>query len=559
MTALVTPAPAGSCGNHCSRPSPSTPAGVAALGLLAAIACCGCGSSPAAPAVSPQAGAEGAAPAPLRARLRRLSNAEYAETLSRLVGFRVELPASFPPDVLEHGFSANGRQGVDATYAGEAQKLARTLAARAARSPSGELVRCSPQQPGCAEEFVAAFERRAYRRTPRAEEVAAGLALFESAAKSGGFAAGVEQVVATLAVSPSLLYVSELGEPKASGSRELSSEEAAGVLAYMLTGGPPDEELMAAATRGELLAPAPRVAAARRLLGQSATRYQFRRFVREWLGLDALATLAKPVADDQNLRLGLLAETDAFVDEVFMYEGASLDRLLIADFTVVPASLRSFEGLPPAPAGEAYGRVSLSGSARLGLLQQPSFLAVFSHESSTAPVLRGKAVLERFLCVELPRPTELGLLVTFPPPNPGLTTRERHARHTEDPTCRGCHRSIDALGFTFENFDFVGRVRSEENQRPIDTRTDYGGAEGPRRFEDSRDVARWLAESPRAHDCFARQAFRFFTGHHDAAAEAAFMLERRRLPAERQRDLFEMLVAYVGSSWFMQRAEAQAP
>lgn len=532
---------------------------VAALGLLGASAFSGCGPSAAAPAASPRADAEAVAPAPLPARLRRLSNAEYAETLSRLVGFRVALPASFPPDVLDDGFSANGRQGVDATYAAEIEKLAREVAARAARERLGELVPCPAQRAGCAEQFVAAFERRAYRRTPRAEELAAGMALFSSAAKGGGFAAGVEQVVATLAVSPSLLYVSELGAPGARGGRELSSEEAASVLAYMLTGGPPDDELMAQATRGELLAPEPRVAAAQRLLGQSATRYQFRRFVREWLGLDALATLTRPVADDQNLRLGLLAETDAFVDEVFMYEGASLDRLLTANFTVIPASLRSFEGLPPAPAGEGYGRVSLSGSARLGLLQQPSFLAVFSHESSTAPVLRGKAILERFLCVDLPRPTELGLLVTFPPPDPGSTTRERHARHTADPTCRGCHASIDALGFTFENFDFVGRVRGDENRHPIDTRTHYGGAEGPRDFEDSRDVARWLADSPRAHDCFARQAFRFFMGQHDAAAEAAFMLERSRLPPERQRDLFATLTAYVGSPWFMQRAEAKTP
>lgn len=531
--------------------------GVVALGLLAALASSGCGPSPSTAAASPRTGAEGVAPAPLPARLRRLSNAEYAETLSRLVGFRVELPESFPPDLLERGFSANGRQGVDATYVAEAQELARSVAARAVRERWGELVRCSPERAGCAAEFVAEFERRAYRRTPRAEEVEAGVALFESAAKSGGFSAGVEQVIATLALSPALLYVSELGSPGAAGVRELGSEEAASVLAYLLTGGPPDDELMAAASRGELSAPEQRVAAAWRLLGKSSTRYQFRRFVREWLGLDALALLAKPIPDDQNLRLGLLAETDAFVDEVFMYEGASLDRLLTANFTVIPASLRAFEGLPPASAGEAYGRVSLEGSARLGLLQQPSFLAVYSHESSTAPVLRGKAILERFLCVELPRPTELGLLVTFPPPNPGLTTRERHAQHSEDASCRGCHRSIDALGFTFENFDFVGRVRSEENQRPVDTRTDYGGSEGPRHFEDSRDVARWLADSPRAHDCFARQAFRFFTGQQDAAAEAAFMLERSRLPAERQRDLFAALVAYIGSAWFMQRAEAK--
>jgi len=530
---------------------------VAAAALVALLGACGTSSS--APAASPQGRDAAPSPAPLPARLRRLSNAEYVETLSALVGFRVELPSSFPPDLLEAGFSANGRQGVDATYAAEAQGLAHALAARATRDRFTQLVPCAPARPGCAEEFVERFERRAYRRAPRPDEIAGGVALFESAAKGGGFAAGVEQVIATLLVSPAVLYVSELGTAAPSGGRELSSDEAASVLAYMLTGSPPDEELMRAAAGGELFAAEQRVAQAWRLLGKSDTRYQFRRFVREWLGLDALATLNKPVADDQNLRLGLLAETDAFVDEVFMYEGASLDRLLTADFTVIPASLRAFEGLPPAAAGEVYGRVALDGTARLGLLQQPSFLAVFSHESQTAPVLRGKAILERFLCVELPRPSELGLLVTFPPANPGLTTRERHAQHTRDPSCRGCHRSIDALGFTFENFDFIGRARGDENRRPIDTRADYTGPDGPHAFEDSRDVARWLAASPRAHECFARQAFRFFTGQHDAGAEAAFLLERSRLPSERQRDLFATLVAYVGSPWFMQRSEAHAP
>jgi hypothetical protein len=490
----------------------------------------------------------------LPARLRRLSNSEYAQTLSHVVGFRVTLPESFPEDVLEKGFSSNGGQGVDPLYVAEAQALARELAARAARERFSELVPCVPESSGCAERFVTAFARRAYRRPARAAEIAAGLKLFEAAALQGGFVGGVEQVVATLLVSPELLYVSEVGVPASSGMRRLTSEEAASVLGYMLTGGPPDDALVDAGTEGHLLVAERRAEHAWRLLGQSQTRFQFRRFVREWLGLDALESLTKPVADDRQLRLGLLAETDAFVDEVFMYEGASLDKLLAANFTVIPASLRAFEGLPPATQGNHYGRVPLDGSARLGLLQQPSFLAVHAHESQTAPVLRGKAILERFLCVELPRPTELGLQVTFPPPDPRLTTRERHAQHSQDATCRSCHRTIDALGYTFENFDFVGRVRQEENRRPIDTRTDYDGPEGPMMFRDSRDVSRWLAENARAHECFARQAFRFFTGQGDAALESAFLAERRRLPEAERRNLFATLVAFIQSPVFMERA-----
>jgi hypothetical protein len=490
-------------------------------------------------------------------RLRRLSNAEYVRTLSDVVGFAVVLPDTFPEDVRVNGFSSNARQGVDPSYLVAAQALARQVAHRGVTEHRARVVPCQATEADCDRRFATALTRRVYRREPRHQEIEAALSLFRASAALGGFDAAAEHLIATLLVSPELLYVSEIGEPVSSNLRRLSSQEAASVLSYMLTGGPPDEALLTAGADGSLEHARERGRQAWRLLGLSETRFQFRRFVREWLGLDALASLTKPVADDRQLRLGLLAETDAFVDEVLMYEGASLDALLTANFTVIPASLRSFEGLPPAADPNEYGRVSLAGSARLGLLQHPSFLAVHAHESQTAPVLRGKAVLERFLCVELPRPTELGIVVTFPPSDPRMTTRERHARHAEDPTCRSCHRTIDALGYTFENFDFVGRVRNDENQRPIDTRTDYDGPAGPQSFRDSTDVARWLARSARAHECFARQAYRFFTGDGGAKGEAAFLAVRARLPEPRRLDLFETLVAFIESPAFMERAEAR--
>ncbi len=528
----------------------------ALLGSLGGAACQSAVSS-AALRVGEGSAASGSTTAALPVRLRRLSNAEYARTLSELTFERVELPATFPEDVLVLGFSSNGRQAVDPLYLAEARKLARALAERAVRNHPLELVPCSPALASCAREFVTTFARRAYRRSVRPEEVDAILPLFELGFAHAGFYGGVAEVVAALSVSPQLMYVSELGVPVAPGTARLTSEEAGSVLAYMLTGGPPDELLLQAAAAGELARSEQRARHAWRLLGKSETRFQFRRFVREWLGLDVLGTLTKPIPDDRQLRLGLLAETDAFVDEVFMYEGASLDRLLTANFTVIPASLHTFQGLPPAEDAGHYGRVPLAGSARLGLLQQPSFLAVYSHESQTAPVLRGKAVLERLLCVELPRPAELGIQVTFPPADPRLTTRQRHAQHSEDPTCRSCHRTIDALGYTFENFDFVGRARLEENQRPIDSSTQYDGPEGPQAFRDSRDLSRWLAGNARAHECFARQAFRFFTGHAGALSETAFLLERSRLPEADRRDLFRILVAYIQSSTFMERSNVE--
>ena len=43
----------------------------------------------------------------------------------------------------------------------------------------------------------------------------------------------------------------------------------------------------------------------------------------------------------------------------------------------------------------------------------------------------------------------------------GATTiRQRLAKHRADPACAECHRRIDPLGFSLENFDPIGRWRT---------------------------------------------------------------------------------------------------
>jgi hypothetical protein len=42
-------------------------------------------------------------------------------------------------------------------------------------------------------------------------------------------------------------------------------------------------------------------------------------------------------------------------------------------------------------------------------------------------------------------------------------------RHRADPTCAGCHKVMDPIGFALEGFDGVGRVRKTEDGTAIDT------------------------------------------------------------------------------------------
>ena len=69
-----------------------------------------------------------------------------------------------------------------------------------------------------------------------------------------------------------------------------------------------------------------------------------------------------------------------------------------------------------------------------------------------------------------------------------LSIREQMARHAENPSCAICHVRMDPLGFALENFDAVGRYRTQADGIPIDASavftdgTTIDGIEGVRKF-----------------------------------------------------------------------------
>jgi Protein of unknown function (DUF1588) len=96
-----------------------------------------------------------------------------------------------------------------------------------------------------------------------------------------------------------------------------------------------------------------------------------------------------------------------------VHHGGSVRALLSAGFASVDPPMARFYGL------HGYGpEASLSGSGRLGILQQASFLSAHAHEDSSSPVKRGDFVLRRLLCETVKRPGEVGINIVFPEPVP---------------------------------------------------------------------------------------------------------------------------------------------
>jgi hypothetical protein len=123
--------------------------------------------------------------------------------------------------------------------------------------------------------------------------------------------------------------------------------------------------------------------------------------------------------------------------------------------------------------GSHFRRVAVPEEHRRGLLGHGSILTVTSHADRTAPVLRGKWILDNLLGTPPPPPppdvsTDLAEPGEGAPP---LTVRERMRQHRQSPQCASCHNLMDPLGLALENFDAVGRWRRQDAGQAIDATT----------------------------------------------------------------------------------------
>jgi hypothetical protein len=325
----------------------------------------------------------------------------------------------------------------------------------------------------CAKTILSTIARRAYRRPLADRDVQTLMEFFARGARNGGFEAGIQQGLERILVSPDFLFRIEQ-EPAtvpAKGVYRLTDFELASRLSFFLWSSIPDDELLAAAERGRLSNPAALEQQVRRMLADPRAKALVDNFAGQWLVLRNIRDVS-PDPDlfpdfDENLRAAFLQETSLFFESQ-LKEDRSASELLSADYTFVNERLARHYGIPNV-SGDRFRRVSLANGHRGGLLGQGSLLTVTSYPNRTSPVLRGKWLLETILGTPPPPP---------PPDVPALqdrgkggkvaSVRERLEIHRENPACSGCHSIMDPLGFALENFDPIGRWRTEDGGTPVD-------------------------------------------------------------------------------------------
>jgi hypothetical protein len=210
----------------------------------------------------------------------------------------------------------------------------------------------------------------------------------------------------------------------------------------------------------------------RRMIHDPKARALAENFAGQWLGIRNLETSAQP--DPERYPTYTPSLRDAMVREpievfqTILRENSSLLDLVDSDYTYLNEELARHYGITGVE-GPEMRRVTLTDRNRGGLLGMGGILTLTSYPLRTSPVLRGKWVLEEILGAPTPPPPPMvKSLPQDDKPKQGLTFRQQLEKHRTDPNCASCHKRMDPLGFGLENFDAIGRWRTEIGGQPVD-------------------------------------------------------------------------------------------
>ncbi len=496
--------------------------------------------------------------------LRLLTRSEYRRSLRVLFGDQVDLDFDLDlvPDTVVASFHSVGAAEITVgEMAAEKYEVAAWAVAErvfAADSDWSTQLGCEPQpdlDDACTADYLERLGRLAFRRPLTSDELElwSGVAQ-DAAALTEDPAQGLSTVVAGILQSPFFLYrveTVELDAATESGRVRFDGASMAVRLAFLLTGATPDEAMLDQAAQGRLDTPQGVQDAARELLASDAASDHLGEFFIELASIDSVINIAKdeqsyPEFDDA-LAASMLQETRQWLRERVVAPGADVRSLFDGNETFVDTRLAELYGLEDP--GPGFAPVTLPpDSGRAGLLGQASFLSRHSSPHSSAPTRRGFFLLSAFLCQ------------TPPPPPPGvdtevdssedeegpMTTRQRFERHVSDPSCVGCHSTMDPMGFALEHFDPIGRYRADEWGIPIDATGQIFGET----VDGAVELGAWLRENPGTDPCMVRNLYRYSNALKDDLHDSEIIAElaERLDPLDHQ--WRELLVEFTASEAF---------
>ncbi|MEE2966098.1 MAG: DUF1592 domain-containing protein [Acidobacteriota bacterium] len=451
--------------------------------------------------------------------MRRLTEAQYRNAIADIFGPDIQFVGRMDPLVRPaHGLQAAGASRISVSAAGLEQyvRMARAIASQVVdEQHRGTFIACPPGvvdsvDDACATEFFHRVGRLLFRRPLSAEDVGALVAASSEGARlTGSGRTGLALALETMLVSPRFLFDIDVTETDAAvpGTRRLDPYSKASRLSFFLWNTTPDRELLDAAARGDLDTEQGLATQVDRLLAAPRVENAVRTFFSDMLGFERIGDLAKDAEIypqfTRAVKTDMPEQTLRTIVDLLLTENGDYRDLLTTRRTFMTRALGVVYRLPVSEGDEWIPYEFPEDSQRAGILTQMNFLAAFSHDGRSSPTLRGKAIRELLLCQPVPDPpanVNFSLLEdTTNAERP--TARDRLTPHRNSRSCAGCHRIMDPIGLSLENFDGVGAYRTEENGAPIDASGELDGV----LFDDPMALGRAVGTHPALPGCLVNR------------------------------------------------------
>jgi hypothetical protein len=496
--------------------------------------------------------------------MQLLSQQQYLNTVKELAGDVPGLDQALGDDVTASAFGLV-QPDVTQVQLERFQKAAQTIAAVIVGNQAS-LDKIAPCAAGtaptdCAKNLVQKFGALAYRApvTDQAD-IDRHVQLFSVGATTS-YAHGVEMLLQGMLQSPRFLYKVEIGtgEKVSDTAVKLSPYEVAARLSYALWDSPPNAQLNQAITAGALASKEGVAQQLTWMLQDARGQKLVNRFLESWTHIGNVDNLVKnpdlyPEFQAPSFRASLRGQAAAFFDDLLTKQGGKLSALFTSTTVFYNKDLAGYYGVS---GGDAFQSLQKTDGSASGILTLPAVLAVQGKPNESSPIYRGRFVREALLCQQLPSPP--ANIPAPPEVMPGVSTRERSAQHEVDPTCSGCHQLLDPIGFGFENFDTIGRYRTEDGGKPVDASgnvTATRDMDGP--FNGISELASKLAGSSEVEECVTRQWFRYAINRFEQPVDGCSMKSVLESFEAAGQDLNSLPQAIVQTDAFLYRRPIDA-
>lgn len=487
---------------------------------------------------------------------RRLTEAQYRQTIADVFGDDIRINARFEPELREQGLLALGSATLSLTAAGFEQyfNLSQDISGQVlGESRRSDTMPCVPDAGAdvdlvCAEHFISHFGELLFRRPLTPAELQSRLdTAVRGADQTGDFYTGLQLALASLLAAPEFLFRMELAEPDpdtADGWR-LDAYTRAARLSFLFWNTAPDAALLSAAHAGELHTEQGLQTQILRLSQSPRVQDGITAFLVDMMQIDGFDSLVKDAsiypkfnqlvadsAEQQMIRtlVDLLVVKQRDYREIFTSNETFINRPLAAVYQV------------PYTSSEEWAPYTFPASAeRSGIFSQIGFLSLYAHPGTSSPTVRGIKLHEIFLCEHTPEPpadVDFSSVVD----SSAATSRQRLLDHMSNPGCIVCHQRSDPPGLALEHFDGLGQLRKFENGQLIDVSADLLGS----RFEGAQGLGDYLYNDARATSCLVRNVYAYGVARMPGSSQRNYINDQREQFAAngyRVPDLFRQIAS----------------